>query len=326
MKIPPFKLINMCLYPKLIKNPKYKANKKNGGIIPECTDNRILYVPIGCGNCIECMKQKARQWQVRLSEEIKQHQNMYMVTLTFGQSELETLSKEAEYRYNINRIEENEIATLAVRRFLERWRKKYKKSVKHWLVTELGHNGTERIHLHGIIFTDKPEEIEPIWNYGYVYLGQYVNEKTINYIIKYVHKIDADHKGYKPKVLTSAGIGSNYINRIDSKNNKFKGDQTQEYYKTRTGLKLNLPIYYRNKIYTEEQREQLWINKLDQNIRYVMGEKIDIGENEKIYEETLKYYQDKNKRLGYGDDSKDWSKEQYKEQRKLLKRTEKKDV
>ena len=42
---------------------------------------------------------------------------------------------------------EDGIATLAVRRFLERWRKKYKKSVKHWFVTELGGKFTERIHL-----------------------------------------------------------------------------------------------------------------------------------------------------------------------------------
>jgi len=37
----------MCLYPKLIKNPKYKPNKKNGGIVPELKDIRVLAVPIG---------------------------------------------------------------------------------------------------------------------------------------------------------------------------------------------------------------------------------------------------------------------------------------
>ena len=46
----------MCLYPRLIKNPKYKANKKNGGIIPAISDKRVLAVPIGCGKCIECKK------------------------------------------------------------------------------------------------------------------------------------------------------------------------------------------------------------------------------------------------------------------------------
>jgi hypothetical protein len=42
--------IDMCLYPKLIKNRKYVANKKNGGNIPVPSDKRVLMVPVGCGN------------------------------------------------------------------------------------------------------------------------------------------------------------------------------------------------------------------------------------------------------------------------------------
>ena len=48
----------MCLYPRLIKNPKYKPNKKNGGQVPPILDSRVLAVPIGCGKCLECKKQK----------------------------------------------------------------------------------------------------------------------------------------------------------------------------------------------------------------------------------------------------------------------------
>ena len=43
----------MCLYPKLIRNKKYTSNKKNGWVIPAVFDNRTLFVPAGCGNCIE---------------------------------------------------------------------------------------------------------------------------------------------------------------------------------------------------------------------------------------------------------------------------------
>ena len=44
---------------------------------------------------------------------------------------------------------------------------KYKKSVKHWLVTELGGKFTERIHLHGIIFTNEDDKtIQNLWKYG----------------------------------------------------------------------------------------------------------------------------------------------------------------
>ena len=98
------------------KNPKYKKNKKNGGIIPAILDERVLAVPIGCGECIECRKQNS-----------------------YGQ------------------------------------------------------------------------------------ITNYVNEKTVNYIIKYITKIDEQHKTYQPKILCSKGIGAGYMKRSDWENAKFKG-------------------------------------------------------------------------------------------------------
>ena len=74
----------MCLYPKLLENKKYKVNKKNGGNVPTVNDLRTKYVPVGCGNCIECRKQKARGWQLRLLEEVRENKTGHMVTLTFS--------------------------------------------------------------------------------------------------------------------------------------------------------------------------------------------------------------------------------------------------
>ena len=78
----------MCLYPKLIDNPKYKSTKKNGGNIPPITDQRVKKVPIGCGNCIECRKRKSREWQTRLLEDIRHNKNAYFITLTFSEEKL----------------------------------------------------------------------------------------------------------------------------------------------------------------------------------------------------------------------------------------------
>ena len=57
----------MCLYPKLIKNRRYVPNKKNGGVPPQCPDERLLFVTAACGKCMECRKQIQRQWLVRMS-------------------------------------------------------------------------------------------------------------------------------------------------------------------------------------------------------------------------------------------------------------------
>lgn len=307
----------MCLYPKLIFNQKYKSNKKNGGIIPPVLDERTLYVPVGCGNCIECMKQKSRQWQIRLHEDIKVYKDYHMLTLTFDEYYLNKFTKELKNKVP-NKILENEIATRAIRLFLERWRKHFKKSARHFLITELGHKNTERLHIHGLFHTTMPNVISDFWQYGIVHIGKYVNNKTINYIVKYITKIDTDHKGYKPKILCSSGLGSNYINKFNKFKHRYNGKHTIEYYQTPIS-KIQLPIYYRNKLFTEEEREKLWINLLDKNIRYVMGEKINISNNENEYYKTLKFYQNKNQRLGYGNDSKDWSIKSYNAERNNLK-------
>ena len=81
-------------------------------------------------------------------------------------------------------------------------------------------------------------------------------------------------------------------------------------------------MYYRNKIYTEEEREKLWIEKLDQKIRWVNGIKIDVSKNHKEYYKALKEAQKRNKRLGYGSDEKNWELKKYESERRNMKRLE----
>lgn len=323
----------MCLYPRIIKNRKYTVTKKNGGQVPPIFDERVLAVPVGCGECMECRKQKAREWQARLLEDVRHNKNGIFITLTFSNESIAELTRDINKRkeklegYNLD----NEIATLATRRFLERWRKEYKKSLRHWLVTELGHNGTENIHMHGIVWTDeKSDKIEKHWKYGYIWAGNkkngktenYVSERTVNYIVKYINKRDDKHKYYKSKILTSAGIGKNYLERGDWKKNIYQGEETREDYRTRTGHSISMPIYWRNKIYTEEEREKLWIIKLDKNERWVGGEKTNLNNGDKEYYQLLEYYREKNKRLGYGTGEINWNRKNYENQRRILKQKE----
>lgn len=359
----------MCLYPQLIRNKKYTPNQKNGGIVDYSgfingtNDRRILAVPIGCGNCIECRKQKKNEWQVRLLEDVRHNKNGKFITLTFSNEKIKEYAERVTWkttktiigvkktwtdkngkeckRYKYKETKEkillkgyetdNEIATQAVRDWLERWRKKFGKSLRHWLITELGHKGTENIHLHGIIWTNEDlETIKKTWNNGFIWTGEtdeigrttnYVNEKTVNYITKYVQKIDYDHKYYKPKILTSAGIGEGYFKRADSKRHSYiEGGKTRDYYTTRTGHKVRLPIYYRNKLFNDETREKLWLEKLDQNKRYILGEEIDVSTQQGIedYYANLEFARRKNKEQGFGTGTIDWNRKKYEEDRRIL--------
>lgn len=327
----------MCLYNRMIINRRYTKSKKNTerGYIPALIDRRIEYTPIGCGNCIECRKEKQREWLIRLLEDIKTNTNGKFITLTFSNEgikkilegnkdhkpatitrankltgEIETILISTLHGYD----KDNSIATWATRHFNERWRRKHKKAIKHWLITELGHKGTENIHLHGIIWTNESyDEIEHHWKYGYIwprkYLNKkgiwvryptYVNSRTISYTTKYVSKRDQKHKEYKPIILTSPGIGNNYTNTRESQRNQFKGINTDETYRTSTGHKVKIPTYWRNKIYTEVEKENLWIHKLDKEERWVRGEKVSIKNGMEQYNKMIQWHRRINHELGYG--------------------------
>jgi hypothetical protein len=337
----------MCLYPKIIRNRKYVVNKKNGGDVPPCFDERVKWVSAGCGKCIECRKSKSREWHIRLAEELKTEKlPAWFVTLTYSEESLQNIDNKinSEHKKIKEKLKkqgklkgssrnnkdflkgynrDNEIARYSVRKFTERWRKKFGKTIKHWLVTELGGQSTERLHIHGIVWCRHKEDIAERWQYGIVDVGKYVNSETVSYITKYLSKSDEKHKTYIPRMFVSHGIGKGYLQREDSKLNKYKKNgETNEAYRTLKGFKLSLPIYYRNKIYTEDEREKLWIEKLDKNERWVLGQKIDISENDRDYYETLKEARIKNKMLGYSDDSKNWELKKYEQDKRNLKRLE----
>lgn len=303
----------MCLYPRFIRNKRYYSYNVKKPIKAKIDDYRKEYVPIGCGKCYECRKQKAQAWRVRLMEEIKEHKNKYFVTLTFTNESLKELMKTAETD------SVNKIAKKAVRRFLERWRKEHKKSLRHWLITELGHENTERIHIHGIIFSEYEitnEKLQKYWKYGRTDIGEYCNEKTINYIVKYVTKIDIEHKDYMPVIMCSSGLGAKWIDKISTKNTyRYRPNKSAEYYTLNNGTKVALPIYYRNKVYTEKERDILWTERLNKATIYVNGIRIqhtDTEEGQKEYYRTLQEMQEWNKSIGYGDTSEEWQYKDYK--------------
>lgn len=297
------KLFKMCLYPKIIENRHYMPNKQNGGFVPTPSDERLRAVSIGCGKCLECRKQKANSWKARLTYEIRDDPTALFMTMTFSEESLEAFQSS----------DPNEVAGKAIELFRKRWYKKYGKGIKHWLVTELGHSNTERLHLHGFIWTKKTcAEIEDIWQYGWVDTGEYVNERSVGYCVKYVSKVDPVHKEFISKVFASKGIGKGFIKKREAEHNKFNNENTKEYIRTTTGHKVALPMYYRQKIYTHEEREKLRIQKLNKNIRYVNGHRIDMNQPNswKTLKEALEQAQRYSEELGYTKEP--WTKKNYK--------------
>ena len=87
-------------------------------------------------------------------------------------------------------------------------------------------------------------------------------------------KICEKYPDFRGKVMCSAGIGSHYEKSYNAKRNRYKGKETIETYKMENGKELPLPKYYHDKIYTEDERENLWIIKQQRGYRYIAGEKV----------------------------------------------------
>ncbi len=110
------------------------------------------------------------------------------------------------------------------------------------MITEKGQTRTERIHMHGIVWTNEnKDDIIGKWNYGIADIGKKgVNEDSAGYLVKYMSKVDEMHKEFKSKVFTSAGIGKGYIDREDAKRHEYEKDKTIEEYRDRKGNKTDI--------------------------------------------------------------------------------------
>lgn len=286
----------MCLYERNSINRRYTVTKKNGGNVPPLIDKRQKYILIPCGECAECRKKISSGWRVRLIEELTT-EKMYFVTLTFSEESLHLLSEKLETFRN-----ENDIAKIAVKLFRERCRKHTKKSPKHWFITELGHQGTERIHLHGFLFGNWTKEmLAERWKYGKVDLDERISVRTINYVVKYVTKVDKQNPGFKARVLCSPGIGKQYIISEQVKRHAWHGKDTITTYLLKNGREVGLPTYYRNKIWSDEQKSLLFGYKLDKGEKWVLGNEISkLSEDEKY--QIIKDARERNEKAGYGSD------------------------
>lgn len=252
----------MCLFPTIIENPRYKK------AIPD--DARLRAIKVPCGRCIECRKREANDWRQRIIEERKaQRSPGYFITLT--------VSDEALARYP--GTPENEIMA----DLITKWRKRlYKKKLKekHWFVTEKGQEYTERIHAHGLIWTDDDiEDIGEAWQAGWFDVGKKgVSERSISYIVKYMTKADEKHNEFKSKVFASKGIGKAFVKKHQSELRRSK----EPMYRLPNGAKIALSAYYEKMIFSNEERECRRLEKMDRRKLYIKGIEYDMTDRDRV--------------------------------------------
>lgn len=303
----------MCLFPKSVPNPLYRPNK-DGDAPPQCPDYRLQWIDAPCNNCEQCNKQKALSWRIRLCEEKKDMNKKgirgWMVTLTFSPEALQRLAEHKDVKGLDGYARENKICLIAEQELSDKWYLKFKKRPRRFLITELGHKKgdyhrttTEHVHMHGVIWTNEnlPKYLEELWGNGWIYVDkdQAIGQAGLVYITKYIFKKDGTHPMYKPKIMASKGIGKTYIKNANR--HIFDGENTRETYVFENGVKVGLPIYLRNLIWNQHEREQLRLIKLDSGIKWVGKQQFDIttAEGRKWYDDAMKEAQSHSNRMGY---------------------------
>lgn len=277
---------------------KYQPNKKNGGVVEIPKYEMLKGVYYKCGRCIDCRRERANSWKIRLQEELKSADGKGMfVTMTFSDEAIEELIGRCE-----GVDEANTVAKKAIRLFLERIRKHTGRSVKHWFIVEIGGKSTERIHIHGMVFEKQwsAEKLGRYWKYGRVDVGYECSERTISYITKYLTKIDPLHKDFLSVILCSPGIGKEYIEKHRTEHT-FRDENTTQTYRHPNGMESALPCYYRRKIWTDEEREEMRAYAELKPVRWLgkTSYRVETHEDYMIFEAAATAYREELERLGF---------------------------
>lgn len=237
-----------CINPFFIQNPTPSRGRDK--------------IPVPCGKCPICLQRRASGWAFRLIQAQNMFPSANFLTLTYEEPP----------------ISKNGYMTLVKRDwqlFMKRLRKLHPKGSKiaYYAVGEYG-SKTWRPHFHAILLGADPELLEKAWNDqvdddydrikllrpgkpGIFQADSDVNPANTAYVTKYItkgkqipmHKNDDREPEF---ALMSKNLGANYM--TDAMKRYHKADPDRMFVTNPGGIKLAMPRYYRDRIFSEEER------------------------------------------------------------------------
>lgn len=219
-------------------------------------------IPVDCGKCLACKERRCNEWVFRLLEEDKVSTSSYFVTLTYD-----------NYHCPISL---NGFKTLRKQDF-QLYMKRLRKlcggaKLKYFAVGEYG-SKRGRPHYHAIIFNcPNPDYFVQAWSLIDDDTGEYVTfgdvkvlpctGDSVAYTLKYMDKESYRDKFWhiarndreKEFCLMSKRLGVSYLTPEVIRYHRSHFDKL--YVTKLSGHRVAMPRYYRNRIFTDIERQQ----------------------------------------------------------------------
>lgn len=247
----------MCLKPNIIINRHYLkiCNDDKSKALSHFGNALDFYVKVDCGLCIECIQKRGKLWRTRLLDEY------HYYTDNFPDKKIQfcTLTIAPEYMHLFNT---RASAQKCIRLFLERYRKRYGCSFRHFICSEYGEKrGRLHYHMIGFGMLCNFKELASLWKYGRVDMQTLKGPQGLTYVSGYITKvvkadklthlqpffIERDKKTY---VFVSPGLGLNYCLDQFNRDWHFSGKYPRYVRVRDNGTPFALPRYYLDKIFS----------------------------------------------------------------------------
>lgn len=215
-----------------------------------------------CGRCPQCLKRRADGWAFRLLQEEKQSDSAIFVTLTYDTKHI-PITQQGTFT-----LDKTHLQTFFKKL---RWHTKQENGLRHTLPIKyfaVGEYGSENLrpHYHIILFNSLHSAILNAWStttssgkkaiLGESHFGT-VTPASVAYTLKYMLK--SGHKFKKSDLrkpefqLSSKLLGYSYL---QTKTTQWHKDDKlrRMYLNTEDNKKVAMPRYYKDKLFTKEDR------------------------------------------------------------------------
>lgn len=209
-------------------------------------------VPVPCGSCGYCLKNRKQDWQFRIANELLYCDSAHFVTLTYS-------DEYVPVKNGLDVLDKTDL-----QKFFKRLRKRHsqhsKSQIRYYAVGEYG-TQFKRPHYHIILFNSNPKDVEASWPLGFVKFEK-VEMGSVGYVVGYVSSIDNDSvsRGV-PKQFSlmskRPALGHMYLHT----HGKWHADGLRNYSKV-NGIMGRLPRYYKKKMFDKSKLEILTADAL----------------------------------------------------------------